>query len=255
MFQKKSYTKNIMKKKIYLSSVVVPFVNNSFCCSICGSGDTLETLKNKLKNIKIEKNNIVEKPDNYANINDDVADLKNITNGKKDDKIIKKESIVDITEYFKAFNEYLGKEYKDKNTFNNGFDKVKEEFENNFKDKVDFDFDKCKNYLVIEGTVKVPNDATIDKLKEQYWNNEFEKNMFNLITNCINNNNKFYVYFDNLNKDSVYDGSFKPRNKNAKKELTRKEVKDEVLNKHKDKNLIILYVFGKKTPHVFTTQG
>lgn len=244
-----------MKKNIYLSSVVVPFANNSFCCSICGSGDILETLKSKLKNIKIEKNNIVENPDNHANINADIADLKSITDGNKDEnKIIKKESIVEITAYFKAFNEYLGKEYKDKNTFNNGFDKVKEEFENNFKEKVDFDFSKCKKYLVIEGTVKVPNDATIDKLKEQYWNTEFEKNMFNLITNCINNNNKFYVYFDNLNKNLVYDGSFKPRNKNAKKELTIKDVNDDVVNKHKDKNLIILYVFGKKTPHVFTTQ-
>ena len=225
-------------KKIYYSGIMIPLVNNSFCSST-STNNLLDQLKNKLKNIKIEKNNIVEKSNNHTNINADIADLKNVTDGNKDEKIIKKESIVDVTEYFKALKEYCGEGYKDKKTFNDGFDELSNKFTDDFKDKADYYLPKIIKYLVIEGTVKVPKK---------------EKNLYNLITNCINNNNKFYVYFDNLNKNLKYDNDFRPRNKKAKKEINLNDVNQGIVDKHKDKELIILYVLNKGEEHVFTTE-
>jgi len=67
---------------------MISLVNNSFCSGILGV-NLLDQLSNKLKNIQIGKNNIVEKS-NHTSINNDIADLKNVTDDNKDDKIIKK---------------------------------------------------------------------------------------------------------------------------------------------------------------------
>lgn len=233
---------------------MVPFINNIYSCNICGDGNLLETLKGKLQKLTIEQNNINKNSNDHGNISNDVTDLKVVENNNKNGQVVKKESIVDVTEYFKALNNYLGKQYKGKEEFQKGFDELSQKFLNDFKDKVDFDYSKCEKYLVIEGTVKVPNDATLESLKKQYWDDDKQKDLYNLIVNCINNNNKFYVYFDNLNKDLEYGNGFRPRNKKAKKELTLNDVNEDTINKHKGKDLIILYVLNKDQEHVFTTQ-
>ena len=241
-------------KNIYCLSTMIPYVSNSFGCNICGNVDILETLKSKLQKLKIEQNNINTNTNNYEKINSDNPIIKQINNNNNNEKVVKKESIIDVTEYFIALNEYNGKEYQGKETFNKGFDELNKKFKNDIENEVDYDFAKIIKYLVIEGTVKVPKNATLDSLKKEYWDNEKEKNLYNLIKNCIDNGYKFYVYLDNLNKDLKYDSDFRPRNKKAKKELNLNDVNQGIIDKHKDKELIILYVLRKGEAHVFTTQ-
>ena len=213
-------------------------------------------LKDELEKLEIKQEDIVQDISNYN-------PLKNcpINNNNTDAQIIKKESIINAINYLTSFKKYLGTSYKSKEIFNDGFNLLKNKINEHIGKKADFDYSQLSNILVLEYKVKVEKDATEKSIKEKYFNDDIELNLFNSIINCFDNQYNFYLYLDNLDEHFGYGTNSTKRNKSSKIEITKdiiegkKDNINNIINKHQEKDLIIVYVFNENKLHIFTTQA
>ena len=246
-------------------------VKTFMCCKRC-SDSKLRNMYKNLNNLDPDKTPIKHQ----ETIN--FKDLEEIKNIKIENPAgsIKPTDILDVNEWFKIFNDSLYDEYTNCDDFNYRFWHLRDVFVKKFKNKTQYDIWSVDQYLTIEGTVKIPNNMSIEDFRNNYISAEYEKVMYNLIRNCIKNKLNFRLYLDNLNKNGKYyqevndnedynheptkpdlgeNKAYLPRNPKINKIITRFNYEELFDKEIKGKEVIILYNFGQMGEYkAFTTK-
>ena len=268
-------------KFLILLSII--FRNNIFCkigtCKACifKCGLSCKNLCNKdlnrfrklISGIKIEKEDINKANCNYTYSNFNFSNKMKKLEGKG--RYIKAEDTINMNKYFEKFNEYLGDTYPGRDKFEESYEFMCSYFVLQMAPKVQYDLEAgdADSFIVLEGTIKIPEDMELEEFKKKYFliesDQDFDLMMFNMVKNCMNNGYGFSYYLDNLNKYGYYrfeesygedkdDKNIEPRNKKID-ELIKKDNIDKIYDsKIRGKNLIIIYKYYRKGEICIFTQ-
>ena len=255
----KIFTSIYMYTIININSEVGECKLGCFRCFLCCK-NLCKKEKNKLRreidNIKVTKDDINKANCNYSYSKFNFSDKFKKLEGKG--RFIKAEDSINLNEWFKIYNEFLGESYPKKKIFNETYELLCQYFTSRMAGKVQYDLPKgdVDKYIVIEGTIKIPDNITLEEFEEQYFDAEFELIMYNMIRNCMGNNYGFSYYLDNMNEYGYYNlegildedknnQNTKPRNEKIDELVTKRNLHDIFDTKIKGKNLIIIYKYDK----------
>lgn len=256
---------------IYIYNYIYIISNNTFAevgecqtclfrCGLCCKNlckRDLNRLRRQIDSIKITKEDINKKNCSYSYSNFNFINKFKKLEGSG--RFIKAEDSINLNEWFVEYNKFLGNSYPGKDKFNDSFDLFCSYFTSRMTAKVQYnlpagDVDK---YIVIEGTIKIPDNITEEEFKKQYFETEYELMMYNMIKNCMSNNYGFSYYLDNLdifknyNLESPYEEykknqETKPRNEKIDELVTKENLSTIFDSKIKGKDLIIIYKYCDK---------
>lgn len=231
------------------------------CCKNLCNKD-LNKLRKRIDNIKITKDDVNKNNCSYSYSKFNFTDKFKKLEGPN--RTIKAEDSINLNNFFKEFNECLGDEYPGYDKFEDSYDLFCGFFTSRMAGQVQYDLAKgdVDQYIVIEGTIKIPNDMTIDDFKSKYFlfkddGQDFNYMMYNMVRNCMNNDYGFSYYLDNmdifgrynleciLNEDKNNQNT-KPRNEKIDELITKENLPKLFDTKIKGKNLIIIYKYDKK---------
>lgn len=226
------------------------------CCKNLCKRD-LNRLRKQIDSIKITEKNI-NKPNcsySYSNFNFTCKFKKLEGSGR----FIKAEDSINLNEWFVEYDKFLGNSYPGKDKFNDSFDLFCKYFTSRMAAKVQYDLPEgdVDQYIVIEGTIKISDNMTLEEFKKQYFETEYELMMYNMIKNCMGNNYGFSYYLDNMDTMGRYnfeaisdkdkkDQNLKPRNKKIDELITKENISRIFDTKIKGKNLIIIYKYDRR---------
>lgn len=264
--------RNFLKHYIYLCTIFNSLAEVGECalsCLRCGlccknlCNKDLNRLRKRIDNIKITKDDINKANCNYSYSNFNFTGKFEKLEGSG--RFIKAEDSINLNKFFKEFSEYLGDEYPGHDKFEDSYDLFCSYFTSRMAAKVQYDLagGKVDNYIVIEGTIKIPNDMTIDDFKKKYFlfekdGNDFNYMMYNMVRNCMNNNYGFSYYLDNMSEFAEYNFELSkydkdknnkdlvPRNKKIENLITKENLPILFDSKIKGKNLIIIYKYYRR---------
>ena len=270
--------RNFLKHYIYLCTIfnslaevgecALGCFRFSLCCRHLCNKD-LNSLRKRIDSIKITKDDVNKANCNYSYSSFNFTDKFKKLEGSG--RFIKAEDSINLNEFFKEFSEYLGDKYPGYDKFQNSYDLFCSYFTSRMAAKVQYDLEKgdVDKYIVIEGTIKIPNDITIDDFKKKYFlfekdGDDFNYMMYNMVRNCMNNDYGFSYYLDNMDEIGRYNfetildkdknnQNLKPRNKKIDKLITKENISKIFDTKIKNKNLIIIYKYNEKGKvYIFT---
>ena len=147
------------------------------CCCLCCKNlcnKDLNRLRKRIDNIKITKDDVNKANCNYSYSSFNFSNKFKKLEGKG--RFIKAEDSINLNEWYVEYDKYLGNSYPGAKKFSDGFDLYCDYFTSRMANKVQYDLPAgdVDKYIVIELTIKISDNMTLEEFKKQYFETEYE---------------------------------------------------------------------------------